>query len=114
MMMSNGSNMETRKNNLILLVGADEDTDVDTGYFCELSPDGCVLCSFWAPNQKTMGVKFDGISNFYEHAQEYLKSELVNYTPLHKSKTKMCDDYIKSYDKILEHVKNQNGKYIIR
>lgn len=77
----------------------------DEGYGFLLSEkDNMVYAQFWAPNADSRKVVYHSSASMYKKAQEYSKSLLLNYSPLHTAQHIMFKAYMTWYES--KHLQN--------
>ena len=57
-----------------------------------------VLVSFWAPENKTIKVKYSSIEYLYKSAKLFLECGLTKYSQNHIAQTKMYEAFIEWYE----------------
>jgi hypothetical protein len=82
-----------------------DETSQDSGYIIEHGIRGGIVVSFWTFNDTTSNdgyaeraILYKSLENLYEHTKEFVESALIDYSPLHISKYKMCGDFIAYYE----------------
>lgn len=107
--------MKNKDEKFILTDIDDEDTSKNTGYIIEHHGYKITVTNwiFEGDNEKyDERVMYDSMESFYDDSKRFVKSDLVNYSLLHKSRYKMMCDFIKYYDECkTRYTENQRLKY---
>ena len=80
-----------------------EDYEGTMGYTVEYGANHLIYTTYWVfsdDNEELLErhVSFHSLCHLYDESVAFVHSQLIDYTPLHKSKYKMMRDFIEFYE----------------
>lgn len=86
------------ENSTILLMNEDDD---GYGYtILQHETDSMINVMYWAHDTETKTLSYLDMKDFYEKSSVYIQSDLVDISPLHRAKHKMCAAFINYFGSI--------------